>query len=156
MIFIVFSFLQLKPLSLPFQRHDPVLYSKRIQWRSKSYDETIRSVIQLLLKLGWSIPYVGVLDGLTPNINRINKWMVEFGFRPPFCTYRLKLARTTSCGFGMNEMTPPTMQTQDSKFEPWRSEAEYATSRPMRFPQYWIFMRSGEKTFCVFKTCRKL
>ena len=31
----------------------------------------------------------------------------------------------------MNEMT---YQTQDSKFEPWRSEAEHATSRSRRFP----------------------
>ena len=33
----------------------------------------------------------------------------------------------------MNEMTL-SYKTQDSKFEPWRSEAEHATSRSRRLP----------------------
>ena len=34
----------------------------------------------------------------------------------------------------MNEMTLDTEMTQDSKFEPWRSEVEHAISRSRRLP----------------------
>ena len=52
------------------------------------------------------------------------KW-IESGFRPPLCTYRLNWARRTSWGW-WNESDDTVLQTQDSKFEPWRSEAEHA------------------------------
>ena len=42
----------------------------------------------------------------------------------------------------MNEMTHcPLYQTQDSKFEPWRSEAENATSWSRRLPTILSFTR---------------
>ena len=50
----------------------------------------------------------------------------------------------------MNEMT--VLQTQDSKFEPWRSEAEHATSRSRRLPTILSFTRGWEKHFCFFQT----
>ena len=54
------------------------------------------------------------------------KWN-ESGFRPPLCTYRLNWARITSWGWWYN-WDDTVLQTQDSKFEPWRSEAEHAVS----------------------------
>ena len=55
------------------------------------------------------------------------KWN-ESGFTPPLCTYRLNWARRTSWGW-WDDWDDTVLQTQDSKFEPWRSEAEHATSR---------------------------
>ena len=72
------------------------------------------------------------------------KWN-ESGFRPPLCTYRLNWARRTSWGW-WDDWDDTVLQTQDSKFEPWRSEAEHATSRP----QYWLSHVDGEETFFVF------
>ena len=61
------------------------------------------------------------------------KWN-ESGFRPPLCTYRLDWARRTSWGL-WDDWDDTVLQTQDSKFEPWRSEAEHATSRSRRLPK---------------------
>ena len=55
------------------------------------------------------------------------KWK-EWGFMPPLCTCRLIWARRTAWGWWYN--TAP--QTQDSQFDPWRSEAEHATCRLRR------------------------
>ena len=55
------------------------------------------------------------------------KWN-ESGFRPVLCTYRLNWARGTSWEW-WDERDDTVLQTQDSKFEPWRSEVEHATSR---------------------------
>ena len=45
------------------------------------------------------------------------------------------------------------LQTQDSKFEPWRSEAEHATSRSQRLPTILTFTRGwGRNIFCFFQT----
>ena len=60
------------------------------------------------------------------------KWN-ESGFRPPLCTYRLNWARRTSWGW-WDDWDDTVLQTQDSKFESWRSEAEHATSRSRRLP----------------------
>ena len=57
----------------------------------------------------------------------------ESGFRPPLCTYRLNWARRTSWGW-WDEWDDTVLQTQNSKFEPWRFEAEHATSRSRRLP----------------------
>ena len=45
--------------------------------------------------------------------------------------YRLNWARRTSWGW-WDDWDDTVLQTQDSKFEPWRSEAEHATSRSRR------------------------
>ena len=60
------------------------------------------------------------------------KWN-ESGFRPLLCTYRLNWARRTSWGW-WDDRDDTVLQTQDSKFESWRSEAEHATSRSRRLP----------------------
>ena len=65
----------------------------------------------------------------------------ESGFRPLLCTYRLNWARRASWGW-RDEWDDTALQTQDSKFKPWRSEAEYATSRLRRLPTILSF-RSG-------------
>ena len=57
----------------------------------------------------------------------MDKWK-ESGFRPLLCTYRLNWARRTSWGW-WDDWDDTVLQTQDSKFEPWWSEDEHATSR---------------------------
>ena len=76
------------------------------------------------------------------------KWN-ESGFRPPLCTYRLNWARRTSWGW-WDDWDDIVLQTQDSKFEPWRSEAEHATSRSRRLPAILTFTRGwGRNIFFV-------
>ena len=80
-----------------------------------------------------------------------NKWN-ESGFRPPLCTYRLNWARRTSWGW-WDDWDDTVLQTQDSKFEPWRSEAEHATSRSRRLPTILTFTRGwGRNIFVFFQT----
>ena len=79
------------------------------------------------------------------------KWN-ESGFRPPLCTYRLNWARRTSWGW-WDDWDDTVLQTQDSKFEPWRSEAEHTTSRSRRLPTILTFTRGwGRNIFCFFET----
>ena len=84
---------------------------------------------------------------------REQKWN-ESGFRPPLCTYRLNWARRTSWGW-WDDWDDTVLQTQDSKFEPWRSEAEHATSRSRRLPTILTFTRGwGRNIFVSFKPPR--
>ena len=79
------------------------------------------------------------------------KWN-ESGFRPPLCTYRLNWARRTSWGW-WDEWDDTVLKTQDSKFKPWRSEAEHATSRSRRLPTILTFTRGwGRNIFSFFQT----
>ena len=81
------------------------------------------------------------------------KWN-ESGFRPPLCTYRLNWARRTSWGW-WDDWDDTVLQTQDSKFEPWWSEAEHATSRSRRLPAILTFTRGwGRNNFVSFKPPR--
>ena len=81
------------------------------------------------------------------------KWN-ELGFRPPLCTYRLNWARRTSWGW-WDDWDDTVLQTQDSKLEPWRSEAEHATSRSRRLPTILTFTRGwGRNIFVSFKPPR--
>ena len=57
----------------------------------------------------------------------------DSGFRPPLCTYKLNWTRRTSWGW-WDDWDDTVLQTQDSEFEPWQSEAEHATSRSRRLP----------------------
>ena len=72
----------------------------------------------------------------------------ESGFRPPFCTYRLNWARRTSWCW-RDEWDDTVLQTQGSKFEPWRSEAEHATSRSRRLPAILSFTHGWGRNICV-------
>ena len=84
---------------------------------------------------------------------QIWKWN-ESGFRPPLCTYRLNWARRTSWGW-WDDWDDTVLQTQESKFEPWRSEAEHATSRSRRLPTILTFTRGwGRNNFVSFKPPR--
>ena len=77
-----------------------------------------------------------------------NKWN-ESGFRPP---YRLNWARRTSWGW-WDDWDDTVLQTQDSKFEPWRSAAEHATSRSRRLPTILTFTHGwGRNIFCFSET----
>ena len=71
----------------------------------------------------------------------------ESGFRPPLCTYRLNWARRTSWGW-WDDWDDTPLRTQDSKFEPWRSEAELPLGHGGS-PQYWLSHVDGEETFFV-------
>ena len=80
------------------------------------------------------------------------KWS---GFRPPLCTYMLNWARKISWGC-WDEWDDTVLQTQDSKFEPWRSEAEHATSRSRRLPTIPSFTRGwGRNIFVSSKPARQ-
>ena len=84
-------------------------------------------------------------------VDTMGKWN-ESCFRPPLCTYRLNWARRTSWGW-WDDWDDTVLQTQDSKFEPWRSEAEHATSRSRRLPTILTFTRGwGRNIFCFFQT----
>ena len=79
------------------------------------------------------------------------KWN-ESDFRPPLCTYRLNWARKTSWGW-WDDWDDTVLQTQDSKFEPWWSEAEHATSRSRRLPTILTFTHGwGRNIFCFLQT----
>ena len=83
----------------------------------------------------------------------LRKWN-ESSFRPPLCTYRLNWARRTSWWW-WDDWDDTVLQTQDSKFEPWRSEAEHATSRSRRLPTILTFTRGwGRNNFISFKPPR--
>ena len=90
----------------------------------------------------------------TKYVHRAKKKWNESGFRPPLCTYRLNWARRTSWGW-WDDWDDTVLQTQDSKFEPWRSEAEHATSRSRRLPTILTFTRGwGRNNFVSFKPPR--
>ena len=73
---------------------------------------------------------------------------------PPLCPYRLNWAQRTSWGW-WDEWDDTVLQTQDSKFEPWRSEAEHATSRSRRLPTILTYTRGWERNiFVSFKPPR--
>ena len=81
----------------------------------------------------------------------VYKWN-ESSFRPPLCAYRLNWARRTSWGWG-DDWDDTVLQTQDSKFEPWRSVTENSTSRSRRHPTILTFTRGwGRYIFCFFQT----
>ena len=79
--------------------------------------------------------------------NGWNKWN-ESGFRPLLCTHRLNWARRTSWG-RWNEWDDSALQTQGSKFKPWRSEAEHATSQSRRLPTILSFRSGWGRNMCV-------
>ena len=79
------------------------------------------------------------------------KWN-EWGFRPPLCIHRLNWAGRTSWGW-WDEWDDTALQTQNSKFKPWRSEAEHATSRSQRLPTIFnLYEWAGKKYFLFFET----
>ena len=104
----------------------------------------------------WSLPPDPLYSSYYFNpwsANHVYKWN-ESGFRPPLCTYRLNWARRTSWGW-WDDWDDTVLQTQDSKFEPWRSEAEHATSRSRRLPAILTFTRGwGRNIFVSFKPPR--
>ena len=78
----------------------------------------------------------------------------DWGFRPPLCTYRLIWARRTSWRW-WDEWDDTVLQTQDSKFEPWRFEAEHITSLLCKFPAILsLYEWAGKKHFVSFTIWR--
>ena len=78
------------------------------------------------------------------------KWN-EWGFRPLLCTYKLNWTKRSS--WWWDDWDDTALQTQDSKFEPWRFATEtlplghgVTNSESLRV--------SGEETFCPFETWR--
>ena len=69
-------------------------------------------------------------------------------------TYRLNWAWRTSWGW-WDEWDDTALQTQDSKFKPWSSDAEYSTSRSRRLPTILSFTSGrGRNIFVSFKPPR--
>ena len=67
------------------------------------------------------------------------------------CAYRLNWARRTSWGWWY-KWDDTELKTQDSKLEPWWSEAEHATPRPRRLSTILILYEStGKKHFVSLK-----
>ena len=92
-----------------------------------------------------------ILFALSDKLTSTKKWN-ELGFRQPLCTYRLNWAWRTSWGW-WDDWDDTVLQTQDSKFEPWRSEAEHATSRSQRLPTILTLTRGwGRNIFYFFQT----
>ena len=81
------------------------------------------------------------------------KWN-ESGFRSHLCTYRLNWVRRTSWGW-WDDWDDTVLQTQDSEFEPWWSEAEHATSRSRRFPTILTFTRGLGRNIFLFLSNRR-
>ena len=78
----------------------------------------------------------------------------ESGFRPHLCTCKLNWTGKTSWGW-WDEWDNTALQTQDSKFKPWRSEAEHASSWSRRLPTIVSFMSGwGRNIFVSFKLPR--
>ena len=70
------------------------------------------------------------------------KW-TECVFRPLLSTCRLNWTRRTSWGW-WDEWDDAAIQTQDSIFEPWRSEAEHAASWSRRLSKLLnLYERTG-------------
>ena len=68
-------------------------------------------------------------------------------FRPHLCRYKLNWG-------WWDEWDDTALQIQDSKFEPWRSEVEYASSRSRKLPTILNLYEWAGKTFCFFETWR--
>ena len=79
-------------------------------------------------------------NGWRENAGPVSQKWNESGFRLPLCTYNLNWARRTSWGW-WDDLDDTVLQTMDSKFEPWRSESEHATSRSRRLPTILTFTR---------------
>ena len=92
-----------------------------------------------MLRVHFSYKIFRVNNQLKMHSTLNQKWN-ESGFRPPLCIYRLNWARRTSWGW-WDDWDDTVLQTQDSKYEPWRSEAEHATSRSRRLPTILTFTR---------------
>ena len=79
---------------------------------------------------------------------------MKSGFRPLLFTCRLNWARRTSWGW-WDEWDDTALQTQDSKFKPWRSEAEHATYRSRRLQTILSFTSRWGRNICIsFKSLR--
>ena len=102
----------------------------------------------------WDFPITISKLKIVSNVSKSTCELNESGLRPPLCTYRLNWARRTSWGW-WDDWDDTVLQTQDSKFEPWRSEAEHATSRSRRLPTILTFTRGwGRNIFVSFKPPR--
>ena len=78
-------------------------------------------------------------------INEINQALGHL------CAHRLNWARRTSWGW-WDDWDDTVLQTQDSKFEPWRSEASTLPLGHGGSPQYWLSHADGEETFLCLST----
>ena len=75
----------------------------------------------------------------------------------PLCTYRVNWARRTSWGW-WDEWDDTVLQTQDSKIEPWRSEAEQRRARYLsvtKAPHNTDFHTWMGKKICLFFSNRR-
>ena len=69
----------------------------------------------------WCRRYSGLPRSTNKFSTTNDEWMSGV-FRPPLCTYRLNWTRQITWGW-WGEWDDTALQTQHSKFEPWRSKA---------------------------------
>ena len=93
----------------------------------------------------YKLSQINLLSMLCSQLSKWNemKWMV---FNPHLCKYRPNWAKKTSCGW-WDEWEDTALQTQDSTFDPWRSEAE-------REKYVYFTKLHGWKTFAKIKNNR--
>ena len=80
----------------------------------------------------------------------------------PKCLYNIKYMISSSIMQGnwvmrtswgwWDEWDDTALQSQDSKFKPWRSEGEHATSRSRRLPTIEFYEWTVKKHVCFFQT----
>ena len=144
---------ELKKVTCISKNHwaNPDLHSQDLlkEYNAQSRQNIYKQVIYFTVAGGSRRQAECILSGDTL-ILPCKKWN-ESGFRPPLCTYRLNWARRTSWGW-WDDWDDTVLQTQDSKFEPWRSEAEHATSRSRRLPSILTFTHGwGRNIFVSLK-----
>ena len=136
--------------------------TQSVTWRDQpiSAVQSVKSISKIPL-LGHVIPWTVsksfvdfCKDGMEDVTSLYKMKLNESVFRPHLCTHRLNWARRTSWGW-WNDWDDTVLQTQNPKFEPWRSEAEHATSRSRRLPTILTFTRGwGRNIFVSFKPLR--
>ena len=116
-----------RAVCLPISNVSPLFLHSRNIWQHTCLEKHINSSYNSFQQQ-WTCAYK------TIEFRRNMKWN-ESGFRPPLCTYSLNWARRTSWGW-WDDWDDTVLQTQ---FEPWRSEAEHATSWAQRLPTILTF-----------------
>ena len=133
--------------------------SSIVTWVAIYRDKLNRSLCisaATLLEIYFSQNITAITTVINIIITEIHDWSCmqkwnESGFRPPLCKYSLTWARRTFWGW-WDKWDDTVLQTQDSKFEPWRPEAENATSRSRRPPTILSFTRGWGRN--IFVSCK--
>ena len=113
--------------------------------------ETLLYAVASLRPKSHACRETGFSGAQTAYIGHKNEW----DFRPPVCTYRLNWVGITSCEW-RDEWDDTALQTQDSQFEPWLSDAVHGTYGSRRLTTIPSSTSGwGRKFFVFFKPPRQ-